>query len=247
MGGGGAREPWWSLPSKFVGVLFSLSLSLPASRPPSPSSVSNCFKFLMDLGRRSAARLVADLAFLGFVGDLLRLSLVFGGLLVSLSLSFPPHPLREMDANPLFVGDGGTWSPRSRPRGLSGDRSCLFCCSSPRACAYRCGSMAAAATGSNPTWNTPLLLMGGRLCCETWKAGVVAIGARRGADGRPDPSELFRRWPPPMNERKTEDLDRWWRESVPDDTDGGKPLKSAMEDMAAAAAMRVAGAMPGGT
>jgi hypothetical protein len=42
------------------------------------------------------------------------------------------------------------------------------------------------------------------------------MGVRRGADGNPDPSELFRLWPPPMRERRTEDLDRWWwRDPVP--------------------------------
>jgi hypothetical protein len=162
----------------------------------------------MDLGRIKAARLVADLAFLGFVGEL---SLVLGGLLESLSL---PKALSEMVENPpVFAGDGGAWSlrlpPRWRPR-LSGDCSCLFCCSSPRAWAYRCGSMAAAAAASKPTWNTPLCLLGGRLCCDMLKAGFVAIGAIRGAEGRPEPSELFRLWPPPMSERSTDDLDRWW-------------------------------------
>jgi hypothetical protein len=101
MGGGGGMLTCLSLPSKVGGDLFSLSFSLAAS----PSSISSCFKFLMDFGRRSAAMLVADLAFLGLVGELLALSRVLGGLLES--LSFPPKALSEMLEKPVFVGDGG--------------------------------------------------------------------------------------------------------------------------------------------
>jgi hypothetical protein len=95
---------WSSLPTELGGNLFSLSFSLAASRAVSPSSVSNCFKFLMDFGRRSDTRLVADFAFLGLTGEVLPLSLVLGGLLESLSR--PPKALSVVPS-PLFVGDDG--------------------------------------------------------------------------------------------------------------------------------------------
>jgi hypothetical protein len=98
--------------------------------------------------------------------------------------------------------------------------------------------MAAAAAVSKPTWNTPLFLLGARFWWDMWKAGVVAIGVMRGACGSPDPSELLRLWPPPMSERSTEDLDRWWwRDAASvggcEAADGGRPcivLRPAMEE-----------------
>lgn len=68
-------------------------------------------------------------------------------------------------------------------------------------------------------------------------------GPTRGADGNADPSELFRLWPPPMSERKTDDLDRWWwrgdavskAASCCEPTDAGKEYVMSMlarEDMA---------------
>src|SRR4051812_35082251 len=97
-----------SLATELGGVLFSLSFVDRAS-----SSERNCLRFLMDLGRESSVlRLVADLAFLGFVGELGSLPLE------SLDDSFTPNALRDMAANDAFWGEGGPW-PRSRV--LSGD------------------------------------------------------------------------------------------------------------------------------